>query len=187
MRTFTKPDSAGGERREERYVTSFGVGVLVLAGELPVALELPVPTVAPDAVGPEAAASPPPDATASLWRDLLERYFAGEAVTFPLDTVRFSAAVGHTRFETAVAAALAAIPYGAAASYRDLAVAAGHPNAYRAVGSVMARNPLPVILPCHRVIKNDGRLGEYGGDPAWKRRLLTLEGYFDRPGRGSGE
>jgi O6-methylguanine-DNA--protein-cysteine methyltransferase len=37
------------------------------------------------------------------------------------------------------------------------------------------------------VIKNDGRLGEYGGDPAWKRRLLTLEGYFDRPGRGSGE
>jgi methylated-DNA-[protein]-cysteine S-methyltransferase len=165
--------------------------VLVLAGELPVALELPVPTVAPDAVGlaaaADAAAAPPSSAPPSPWRDLLERYFTGEPVTFPLDTARFSAAVGHTRFETAVVAALAAIPYGAAASYRDLAVAAGRPNAYRAVGSVMARNPLPVILPCHRVIKNDGRLGEYGGDPAWKRRLLTLEGYFDRPGRGGGE
>jgi methylated-DNA-[protein]-cysteine S-methyltransferase len=61
-------------------------------------------------------------------------------------------------------------------SYRDLAAAAGHPNAYRATGSVMARNDLPVILPCHRVVKNDGRLGFYGDDPAWKARLLRLEG-----------
>ena len=54
--------------------------------------------------------------------------------------------------------------------------AAGRPNAYRAAGSAMARNALPVILPCHRVIKNDGRLGFYGDDPAWKERLLALEG-----------
>jgi methylated-DNA-[protein]-cysteine S-methyltransferase len=183
MRTFTKQDRAGGERREDRYVTPFGVGVLVLAGDLPVALELPTTALAPDAV---AAASPSLDPSPpSLWRDLLERYFNGEQVTFPLDLARFSEAVGQTRFEAAVTVALAAIPYGNAASYRDLAVAAGRPNAYRAVGSVMARNPLPVILPCHRVIKNDGRLGEYGGDPAWKRRLLSLEGYFERPRRGS--
>jgi len=176
MRTFTKQvrGGAGDERREERYVTPFGVGVLVLTGELPLALELPTPD----------AAAPDPSEP-SIWRDLLERYFSGEQVVFPLDPAHFSQAIGHTRFETAVTAALAAIPYGSAVSYRDLAVAAGHPNAYRAVGTVMARNPLPVILPCHRVIKNDGSLGNYGDDPAWKRRLLALEGYFDDPGRGS--
>ena len=68
------------------------------------------------------------------------------------------------------------MPYGTAVSYRELAAAAGRPNAYRAVGSAMARNLLPVILPCHRVVRNDGRLGQYGDDPAWKERLLTLEG-----------
>ena len=81
-----------------------------------------------------------------------------------------------TDFEREVYRALAAVPYGTALSYRDLAHAAGHPNAYRAAGSVMARNELPVILPCHRVVRNDGRLGYYGDDPAWKARLLRLEG-----------
>ncbi len=75
------------------------------------------------------------------------------------------------------------MPYGQVASYRDLATAAGRPNAYRAVGSAMARNALPVILPCHRVIKNDGRLGSYGDDPAWKERLLALEGVRVAEGR----
>ena len=83
---------------------------------------------------------------------------------------------GFTDFERDVYRALAEVPYGEAVSYRDLAAAAGRPNAYRAVGSAMARNALPVILPCHRVIKNDGRLGFYGDDPAWKERLLALEG-----------
>ena len=61
-------------------------------------------------------------------------------------------------------------------SYRDLARDAGHPTAWRATGSVMARNELPVILPCHRVTRSDGQLGNYGDDPSWKRRLLELEG-----------
>jgi methylated-DNA-[protein]-cysteine S-methyltransferase len=75
-----------------------------------------------------------------------------------------------------VYAALAAVPYGRAVSYRDLAHAAGRPNAYRAVGTAMSHNALPVILPCHRVIKNDGTPGLYGDDPTWKLRLLELEG-----------
>ncbi len=116
----------------------------------------------------------------SEWCRLLERYFAGEAVAFALDVTRYARVYGCTSFETAVLRALAAVPYGQPVSYRDLAVAAGYPNAYRAVGSVMARNRLPVILPCHRVIKNDGRLGDYGDDPMWKARLLALEGYVPR-------
>ena len=68
------------------------------------------------------------------------------------------------------------MPYGTAVSYRELAAAAGRPNAYRAAGSAMARNLLPLILPCHRVVRYDGRLGQYGDDPAWKERLLKLEG-----------
>ena len=75
------------------------------------------------------------------------------------------------------------VPHGAVVSYRDLARVAGRPHAYRAVGSAMARNELPVILPCHRVIKNDGRLGQYGDDPAWKERLLALEGVRVHDGR----
>jgi O-6-methylguanine DNA methyltransferase len=68
------------------------------------------------------------------------------------------------------------VPHGEIASYRDLAVAAGRPRAWRAVGSAMALNPLPVILPCHRIVRSDGTLGHYGDDPTWKERLLSHEG-----------
>jgi methylated-DNA-[protein]-cysteine S-methyltransferase len=151
--------------REEYYETRWGVGVVRLAGDLPLELEMPDP--ARRAEG----------APRGRWSELLERYFAGEPVEFDLDVDAFTAAHGYTRFERDVAAALARVPRGAAVSYRDLAHAAGRPNAYRAVGSVMARNPLPVILPCHRVIHNDGTLGKYGDDPTWKQRLLRLEGW----------
>ena len=97
-------------------------------------------------------------------------------MTFDLDVAAHCRARGLTVFETAVYTALAAVPYGRAVSYRDLAYAAGRPNAYRAVGTAMSHNALPVILPCHRVIKNDGTPGLYGDDPAWKLRLLELEG-----------
>ena len=97
-------------------------------------------------------------------------------MSFELDVAAYAAAHGFTTFETRRVPALAAVPYGTRLSYRDLAAAAGHPNAYRAVGSAMARNELPVVLACHRVVKNDGHLGFYGDDPAWKARLLALEG-----------
>jgi methylated-DNA-[protein]-cysteine S-methyltransferase len=168
MRTSTRQDEApaAGSRREEYYETDLGVGRLVLAGDLPLEHWLPDPGRA----APPAAAPPGP------WTLALRRYFAGEPVAFDLDVVAYAGALGLTAFETAVYAALAGVPWGTAVSYRDLAAVAGHPNAYRAVGSTMARNELPVILPCHRVVKNDGRLGFYGDDPAWKARLLELEG-----------
>ncbi len=153
---------------QELYVTRWGVGSVALRDDLPVALELPDPGRA--APADQAAARP------GRWPYLLERYFAGERVEFRLDVQAFSEALGCTRFEAAVYAALATVPYGEVVSYRDLALLAGRPNAYRAVGSAMARNPLPIILPCHRVIKNDGHCGPYGDDPSWKPRLLALEG-----------
>jgi methylated-DNA-[protein]-cysteine S-methyltransferase len=168
MRTSIRPDEVAGLGRltEETYVCALGVGHLLLAGDLPLALELP----------DREAWAPPGYCAGSHWVLALEKYFSGERVSFDLDVDAYAAAHGFTDFERDVYKALARVPYGEAVSYRDLAREAGRPNAYRAVGSAMSRNALPVILPCHRVIKNDGRLGFYGSDPAWKERLLALEG-----------
>ena len=168
MRTSIRPDEVArlGHITEQHYSCEFGVGHVLLAGDLPIALELP---------GPERGV-PRLGGRRGRWVEDLERYFAGEPVAFALDVDAFAAAHGFTDFEREVYRALSRVPYGTAVSYRDLALAAGRPNAYRAVGSAMARNALPVILPCHRVVKNDGHLGFYGDDPAWKERLLTLEG-----------
>jgi O-6-methylguanine DNA methyltransferase len=168
MRTSIRPDelAALGRLTEDVYLCELGVGYVLLADDLPIALELP---------GPERRV-PQRRERRSHWAEGLERYFAGEPVTFKIDVDAYARVHGLTAFERDVYRALAEVPYGEVASYRDLALAAGSPNAYRAVGSAMARNALPVILPCHRVIKNDGRLGFYGDDPAWKERLLALEG-----------
>ena len=175
MRIFTKRAERYaplGPVSEEYYITSFGVGTVLVAGELPLELTLP-----------DATAVAPPSCPSSRWTRLLERYFAGERVAFDLDIDAYAAGHGLTDFEGDVYRALAEVPYGTAVSYRELAAAAGRPHAYRAAGSAMARNLLPVILPCHRVIRNDGRLGQYGDDPAWKQRLLQLEGVPVTEGR----
>ena len=70
---------------------------------------------------------------------------------------------------------LPGIGYGHTASYATVAAAVGSPRAFRAVGTACATNPLPVVLPCHRVIRSDGDLGSYLGGPAAKRLLLDLE------------
>ena len=176
MRTSTRQADATppGTRRELSFTTPFGTGLLTLVGDLPLELELPTPGIR----GPAGAATyaGPGAGDRVEWVAKLEGYFAGEPVTFDLDVAAHCRARGLTVFETAVYTALAAVPYGRAVSYRDLAYAAGRPNAYRAVGTAMSHNALPVILPCHRVIKNDGTPGLYGDDPTWKLRLLELEG-----------
>lgn len=179
------------------FSTPWGQGRLALLGDLPFELELPDgaagsisagdPAAGPAGAAitgaPDPAGAAAPDAAAA-WTDTLARYFDGEPVVFDLDVGRFCEAHGFTRFETAVYRALAAVPYGETVSYRDLAVAAGRPLAWRAAGSAMALNPLPVILPCHRVVRSDGTLGRYGTDPAWKARLLRHEGVRVRSDRG---
>ena len=67
------------------------------------------------------------------------------------------------------------IPYGATESYAAVARAAGSPNAVRAAGSACATNPVPLVVPCHRVVRSDGSIGQYRGGVAAKRRLLALE------------
>ena len=68
------------------------------------------------------------------------------------------------------------IPYGTIMTYKEIALEIGNPNSYRAVGNALASNPLPIIIPCHRVIKSDGSIGGFGGTPELKRKLLLHEG-----------
>jgi methylated-DNA-[protein]-cysteine S-methyltransferase len=86
---------------------------------------------------------------------------------------------GSTAFQHAVWQSAAEIPYGQVRSYRFIAAKIGRPGAYRAVGQALARNPIPLIIPCHRVINSDGKLGGFGGKANirdFKEKLLLLEG-----------
>lgn len=108
----------------------------------------------------------------------LDEYFAGRRRAFdlPLDH-RLT-----TGFRADVLAQLPRIGYGTTASYAQVAQAAGHPRAVRAVGSACGANPLPIVVPCHRVVRSDGTPGGYAGGPEAKRQLLTLEAGTDRSG-----
>jgi methylated-DNA-[protein]-cysteine S-methyltransferase len=101
----------------------------------------------------------------------LDEYFAGERRTFdvPLD---FRLARG---FRLSVLEHLPEIGYGRTESYAQVATAAGSPKAVRAVGTACALNPLPVVVPCHRVVRSDGSYGQYAGGEEAKRTLLTME------------
>jgi O-6-methylguanine DNA methyltransferase len=101
----------------------------------------------------------------------LDEYFAGERrkFTMPLD-------LRGTAFQLACWNALLEIPYGETRSYAEIARAIGHPNAFRAVGMSNNRNPVAIVVPCHRVIASSGSLCGYGGGLDLKRKLLELEG-----------
>ncbi len=101
----------------------------------------------------------------------LQEYFAGgrRAFTFAVD-------LRGTAFQLACWRALMAIPYGETRSYGDIARAVGKPQGFRAVGMANHRNPLAIVVPCHRVIASNGTLCGYGGGLDVKRRLLELEG-----------
>ncbi len=68
------------------------------------------------------------------------------------------------------------VPRGQVATYRDIAVRVGRPNAYRAVGNTMRTNPLPIVVPCHRIVGSDGSLTGFGGGLPMKRQILSIEG-----------
>ena len=106
----------------------------------------------------------------ALARQLAE-YFAGERRAFDL-----TLAPEGTPFQLATWRALAAIPYGTTISYAELARRVGKPAASRAVGAANGQNPLPIVVPCHRVIGKDGSLTGFGGGLPAKRALLELEG-----------
>lgn len=101
----------------------------------------------------------------------LDEYFAGKRQTFdlPLDPAG-------TDFQKQVWRKLIKIPYGSTTSYGELAKALGKPTASRAVGAANGRNPLPIVVPCHRVIGSTGKLTGFAGGLKVKKELLTLEG-----------
>ncbi|MGK2351565.1 methylated-DNA--[protein]-cysteine S-methyltransferase [Cutibacterium sp. V947] len=103
----------------------------------------------------------------------ISEYLSGSRTGFnlPLDLSTTTA------FHRTVLNELQTIPYGQTVSYRDLATLIGHPQASRAVGSACAKNPLPVVIPCHRVLRSDGELGGYLGGPVIKRFLLDMEAH----------
>lgn len=108
--------------------------------------------------------------------DLIERlqaYFNGNKITFMNDKLDLSAA---TPFQVKVWEITRLIPYGETRNYRWVAEQIGRPAAARAVGQALAKNPLPIIIPCHRVVASDGKPGGYSGGLEMKRDLLRLEG-----------
>jgi methylated-DNA-[protein]-cysteine S-methyltransferase len=102
----------------------------------------------------------------------LDEYFEGRRRRFdtPLDWRLIRG------FHTAVLRHTARIPYGEVSTYREMATRAGSPLAVRAAGNALATNPIPIIIPCHRVLRTGGGLGGYGGGLDVKQRLLALEG-----------
>ena len=149
--------------------TESPVGRLLLAGVD--ALSLIAFPSRSDGNGPEADWKP---SDAPFLRQAalqLEEYFRGLRRQFELDVNPTG-----TPFQLEVLDALATIPYGETRSYGEIATQIGRPGAVRAVGAANGRNPLPIVLPCHRVIGADGSLTGFGGGLETKRYLLDLEG-----------
>jgi O-6-methylguanine DNA methyltransferase len=179
MRLSTRQDNAGGAQAigsvpaEARFRTPWGEGlVAVWRGRL-AGVELPPVRGGRTGESEDAIASSDQDA-ARRWAADLEAYFRGERLSWRADEVELDTE-GMTRFCRSTIEALLTVPAGSTVSYGDLARSAGPPPAARAVGSVMAANPIPIVVPCHRVIRSDGNLGRYGTDASWKERLLAHE------------
>ncbi|MBU4555190.1 MAG: methylated-DNA--[protein]-cysteine S-methyltransferase [Candidatus Desulforudaceae bacterium] len=104
---------------------------------------------------------------------LMESYFAGAAVDFRQIPIDWS---GYTPFQAAVLRVVHAVPYGQTISYASVAQQAGMSRAARAVGNAVGINRTPILIPCHRAVRADGRVGGFSGGEGWKERLLATEG-----------
>lgn len=111
-----------------------------------------------------------PDALAVPAEQLME-YFAGKRREFDLDVDL----TGTTEFQRAVLTAVRDVPYGQTVTYGELASELGRPGGGRAVGSALGENPVPVVIPCHRVVRTDGEVGGYTAGSGYKEQLLELE------------
>jgi len=145
------------------------VGQLMLAGEGEVLHHLSFPSG-------KMCFKPKPDwdyhaAAFKQTRHQIDDYFAGQLKRFDL-----ALAPSGTEFQRKVLGALQKIPFGQMRSYKDIAEAIGRPNSMRAVGAANGRNPIPLIIPCHRVVGADGSLTGFGGGLDTKAFLLRLEG-----------
>ena len=104
----------------------------------------------------------------------IDRLFKGD---FSVLAHRVDLSVVESDFQRRALTLLRTVPPGAVITYQGLAAAVGHPNSQRAIGTTMATNPVPIFVPCHRVIKSDGTIGNYGGGVENKLKLLRAEGF----------
>ncbi len=136
-------------------------------------IPLPTPDEAMQGIAFEASTAELDNRYFAEFEDKLQRLFDGYEVALENEDLDLPDA---PEFTKAVWKATREIPRGETRSYGDLAAAVGRPRGARAVGQVMASNPVAVLIPCHRVIANDRGLGGYGGHIEMKKRLLKLEG-----------
>jgi methylated-DNA-[protein]-cysteine S-methyltransferase len=106
----------------------------------------------------------------------LDQYFAGSRREFELE---LDWALVRGGFYARVLRATAQLPFGATSTYGEVAARAGNPRAYRAAGTALGANPIPIVVPCHRVLRAGGLIGDYGGGPEMKEFLLRLEGAIE--------
>jgi len=111
------------------------------------------------------------------WKNLIHKvkeYYTGKKIDFTDSRLNLD---NYTNFQKKVLQTVKKIPYGEIRSYKEAAEAADYPRAYRAVGNTMKNNPLPLIVPCHRVIKSDGSLGGFSAEGGinLKQKMLALE------------
>ena len=119
---------------------------------------------------PSEKAQQPSLSVLSMACSQLEEYFRGKRKHFSIP-LRTNLSI----FQASVLDEVLKIPYGEVISYQDLAIRIGKPGAARAVGSALGKNPIPIFIPCHRVIGSDGRLTGFVGGLDWKRYLINLE------------
>jgi methylated-DNA-[protein]-cysteine S-methyltransferase len=150
------------------YVTPRGLVRLSYAGE---AVGDQVDELA-DRISPRILEAP--ERTDAVRRQL-DEYFSGRRRTFDIG-IDWRLVRG---FAGSVLRATAQIPFGSVSSYREVATEAGSPNAYRAAGNALGSNPIPIVVPCHRVLHAGGGLGGYTGGLERKRQLLRLEGVLE--------
>jgi methylated-DNA-[protein]-cysteine S-methyltransferase len=181
----TGPAAAFGRRAEEAglldvayTVTDSPFGPITLAATKKGLVQIGLPNLDPDEVVENVAAKISPrvlevPGRLDAARRQLDLYFEGDLQSFdlPLDW-RLSS----EGFRRRVLRRTARIPFGQTLSYSEVAAEAGNPRAQRAAGSALGSNPIPIVVPCHRVLRTGGALGGYGGGVELKEALLKLEG-----------
>jgi len=115
---------------------------------------------------------------ALLLSGLLIHYFNGKQIDVPGSAREWMDTSGLTPLQKSVLTATFDIPYGKLSSYKKIAEAVGRPKAYRFVGTTLAKNRFPIIIPCHRVIRSDGSLGRFAGGEDLKQKLIELEAKY---------
>jgi methylated-DNA-[protein]-cysteine S-methyltransferase len=154
------------------------LGVAVVAATERGLVRLGLPNERPERVLDELAADVSPrllelPARLDEERRELEEYFAGRRTRFEL---ALDWRLTRSGFMRRVLRATARVPYGDTSTYAEVAERAGNPRAYRAAGSALGSNPIPIVVPCHRILRSGGDIGQYGGGPEMKEYLLRLEG-----------